>query len=45
MTLGAALTRSEQLTLNGRAAFRDLLNGDVRKLCFHLLGCWRALRH
>jgi hypothetical protein len=45
MILSAILTRTEQLSLNGRAVLRDLVNGKVEKLCFHLRGFCRALIH
>jgi hypothetical protein len=43
MIISGTLTRTEQLSLNGRAVWRDLKRGKVDKLCFHLRGCWRAL--
>jgi len=43
MIISATLTRTEQLALNGRAVWRDLLTGEVEKLCFHLRGLWRAV--
>jgi hypothetical protein len=43
MIISETLTRSEQFVLNGRAVWRDLVRGEVDKLCFHLRGCWRAL--
>ncbi|MFT3868819.1 MAG: hypothetical protein QM715_10205 [Nibricoccus sp.] len=39
------LTRSQQLALNGRAVWRDLMTRHFGKLRFHLRGCLRALRN
>jgi hypothetical protein len=43
MFMTGSLTRSEQLSLNGRAILRDFTSGDFRKMTFHLRGFCRAL--
>jgi hypothetical protein len=43
MIVHLPLSRSHQLSLNGRAVLRDLAMGDFRKARFHLRGFCRAL--
>lgn len=43
MILHQSLSRSRQLSLNGRAMLRDLAQGDFHKVRFHLRGFCRAL--
>jgi hypothetical protein len=44
MITGIALSRSDQLRLNGRALLRDMAKGEFRKICFHFRGLWRAVK-